>query len=62
MGDTPADSVCNHRSQTWEVKNLFLCDASSFVSNPDKNPTITIMALAWRCADYIIAESAKGTL
>jgi len=62
MGDNPADSVCNHRSQTWDVKNLFLCDASSFTSNPDKNPTLTIMALSWRCADYIIEESAKGNI
>jgi choline dehydrogenase-like flavoprotein len=62
MGNDPSDSVCNHRSQTWAVKNLFLCDASAFVSSPDKNPTLTIMALSWRCADYIIAESAKGNL
>ncbi|MBK1879003.1 GMC family oxidoreductase [Pelagicoccus mobilis] len=62
MGFTPKDSVCNKWSQTWDVKNLFLCDASTFVSNPDKNPTLTIMALAWRCADYIIEQSAKGNL
>ena len=62
MGADPRDSVCNKWSQTWDVKNLFLCDATSFVSNPDKNPTLTIMALAWRCADHIIEESAKGNL
>lgn len=62
MGEDRTDSVCNKWSQTWDVKNLFLCDASSFVSNPDKNPTLTIMAMAWRCADRIIEQSAKGTL
>ena len=62
MGFTASDSVCNQHSQTWDVKNLFLCDASSFVSSPDKNPTLTIMAMAWRCADYIVQESAKGNL
>ena len=62
MGDDPTDSVCNKWSQTWDVQNLYLCDASSFTSNPDKNPTLTIMAMAWRCADRIIAESAKGNV
>ncbi len=62
MGDNPESSVCNGMNQTWDVKNLFLCDGSPFASNADKNPTLTIMALAWRCADYIIAESARGNL
>jgi len=62
MGDDPSDSVCNKWSQTWDVPNLYLCDASSFTSNPDKNPTLTIMAMAWRCADRIIAEAAKGNV
>ncbi|MDA7640503.1 GMC family oxidoreductase [Opitutaceae bacterium] len=62
MGGDPVDSVCNRWSQTWDVKNLFLCDAAPFVSNADKNPTLTIMALAWRCADRIIEESSKGNL
>ena len=62
MGESPSDSVCNKWNQTWDVKNLFLADAAPFVSNADKNPTLTIMALAWRCADRIIEESAKGNL
>ena len=62
MGDNPSDSVCNKWNQAWDVKNLFLADAAPFVSNADKNPTLTIMALAWRCADRIIEESAKGNL
>lgn len=62
MGDDPEKSVCNQWNQTWDVKNLFLCDGSPFASNADKNPTQTIMALAWRCADYLMAESRKGNL
>ena len=62
MGTNQQNSVCNKWSQTWSVKNLFLCDGSSFVSNPDKNPTLTIMAMAWRCGDYIIEESKKGNI
>lgn len=62
MGESPKDSVCNSRNQTWDVKNLFLCDAAPFASNADKNPTLSIMALSWRCADYIIEESKKGNI
>jgi choline dehydrogenase-like flavoprotein len=60
MGSDAKSSVCNRWNQTWDVANLFLCDGSPFASNSDKNPTLTIMALAWRCADYIIEENRKG--
>ena len=62
MGSDAEKSVCNGWNQTHDVKNLFLCDASPFPSNADKNPTLTIMALAWRCADHLIEEAAKGNL
>lgn len=62
MGADPKKSVCNKWNQTWDVKNLFLCDGTPFPSNADKNPTLTIMALAWRAADHIIEESRKGNL
>ena len=54
MGANSASSVTNQWCQTWDVKNLFLTDGSVFASNADKNPTLTIMALAWRSADRII--------
>ena len=44
------------------MKNLFITDGGPFASNADKNPTLTIMALAWRAADHILAESRKGNL
>ncbi|HIM31725.1 MAG TPA: GMC family oxidoreductase, partial [Planctomycetes bacterium] len=62
MGNAPSNSVCNKWNQTWDVKNLFVNDGSSFVSNADKNPTLTIMALAWRTGDYIIEQAKKGNL
>ncbi len=62
MGDDARTSVCNEWNQTWDVKNLILCDGSPFASNADKNPTLTIMALAWRAADRLIEESRKGNL
>lgn len=62
MGDDSRRSVCNQWSQTWDVKNLFLCDGSTFASNADKNPTLTIMALAWRAGDHLVEEAKKGNL
>jgi choline dehydrogenase-like flavoprotein len=53
MGENRQTSVTNEWCQTWDVKNLFLNDGAVFVSNADKNPTLTIMALAWRASDHI---------
>ena len=62
MGDDPRKSVTNQWGQTWDVKNLFLTDGAPFASNADKNPTLTIMALAWRACDHLLAEMKKGNL
>src|SRR5688572_6388230 len=62
IGDDPRKSVCNQYLQTWDCKNLFLCDGAPFASNADKNPTLTIMALSWRTADYIVEQAKKGNL
>jgi choline dehydrogenase-like flavoprotein len=62
IGDDSKKSVCNRWNQTWDVKNLFLCDGAPFASNADKNPTLTIMALAWRACDYLVEQAKKGNL
>ena len=62
MGTDPKQSVTNQWCQTWDVKNLFINDGGPFVSNADKNPTLTIMALAWRASDYLLEELKKGNL
>ena len=54
MGADAKRSVTNRWNQTWDVSNLFITDGGPFVSNADKNPTLTIMALAWRAADHIV--------
>jgi len=54
MGDDARRSVTNNWGQTWDVENLFITDGAVFASNADKNPTLTIMALAWRSADRIL--------
>ncbi len=53
MGADPATSVVNGYGQAHEVPNLFVADGGPFVSQADKNPTWTIMALAWRTAERI---------
>ena len=62
MGADAKSSVVNGWNQSWDVKNLFLVDGSPFPSNADKNPTLTIMALAWRTGDYIVEQAKKGNL
>lgn len=62
MGSDPKSSVVNQWGQSWDVKNLFLTDGAPFPSNADKNPTLTIMALAWRAADYMLAAMKRREL
>jgi choline dehydrogenase-like flavoprotein len=62
MGNDPRTSALNAWCQAHDVKNLFVADAASFVSNPDKNPTLTICALAWRTAEYLAEEMRKGNV
>jgi choline dehydrogenase-like flavoprotein len=62
MGDDPQTNPLNKFCQAHEVKNLFVGDAAPFVSNADKNPTHTIVALAWRTAEYLAEELRKGNV
>jgi choline dehydrogenase-like flavoprotein len=62
MGSNPKDSVLNQFCQSWDVKNLFVTDGGPFVSNADKNPTLTIMANAWRACDHLLDEMNKGNI
>jgi choline dehydrogenase-like flavoprotein len=59
MGDDPKTSVLNQHCQAWDCKNVFVTDAAPFVSNADKNPTLTITALGWRTSDYIVEQVNK---
>jgi choline dehydrogenase-like flavoprotein len=54
MGNDPRHSAVNAYCQAHDVKNLFVIDGACFPSNPDKPSTLTIMALAWRAAEYLI--------
>ena len=62
MGNDPKTSALNKNCQAHDVKNLFVADAAPFVSNPDKNPTLTIMALSWKTSEYLLDQAKKGEL
>ena len=62
MGSDPSTSVVNANCQAHDVKNLFVTDGSPFVSQADKNPTWTILALSWRTSDYITQQRKTGAI
>lgn len=62
MGNDPATSVVNSSHRSHDVPNLFICDGSSFVTSGRGQPTMTIMALAFRAADHIKAAAAAGEI
>jgi choline dehydrogenase-like flavoprotein len=62
MGDDPKRSALNRYCQAHDVKNVFVADAAPFVSNPDKNPTLSIMALSWRTSEYLLDQAKKGEI
>ena len=56
MGSSPASSVINRYSQSWELPNLFIYGASAFPQNVGYNPTGLLAGLA-----YFSAEKLKST-
>jgi choline dehydrogenase-like flavoprotein len=62
MGGDPKTSVLNGYCQAHDMKNLFVTDGAPLVTNPDKNPTLTIMALSWRASDYLLEQAKNGSI
>jgi choline dehydrogenase-like flavoprotein len=62
MGSDPKTSVLNGYCQAHDVKNVFVTDGASLVTNPDKNPTLTIMALSWRASEYLLEQARSGSI
>ena len=56
MGASAKDSVCNAYGQTHDVANLFISDGSQFTTGGAENPTLTIVTLAIRQAEYIAQQ------
>jgi len=62
MGNDAKTSVTNSFGQCWDMKNLFITDGATLCSNADKNPTLTIMALAWRASDEMLRQMKRKEL
>ena len=62
MGSDPKTSALNGNCQAHDCKNLFVTDGGPFVTQADKNPTWTILALAWRTSDYIAQQRKAGAI
>ena len=62
MGNDPSTSVLNRNCQAHDVKNLFVADGGPFVSQPDKNCTWSILALAMRTSEYIAQQRNQGAI
>ena len=62
MGADAKTSVLNQWSQAWECPNLLVTDGGPFVSNADKNPTLSIMALAMRSCTHLAEEMRRGNV
>jgi choline dehydrogenase-like flavoprotein len=62
MGNDPKTSVLNGHCQAHDCRNLFVTDGGPFVTNPDKNVTWTILALAMRTSEHIADQRKAGII
>ena len=62
MSDNPRDGVVNRNGQSHDVANLFVSDGSQFTTGAAENPTLTIVALAIRQAEFIASQMAANTI
>jgi len=60
MGNDPKTSVLTPFLRTHDVENLYVSDGSGFIDYSEKNPTLTVMALASRSADHIREQLRSG--
>lgn len=62
MGHDAKSSALNANCQAHDCKNLFAVDGSPFVTQADKNPTWTILALAWKTSEYLAKAVKEGSV
>jgi choline dehydrogenase-like flavoprotein len=60
MGSDPKTSVVNTSCQSHDIPNLFIGDASVFPAYPEKNPTLTNIALSWRMSERMVEKFRSG--
>lgn len=62
MGASERTSVVDGFGRSWAVRNLFVADGAVMASSPDKNPTLSILALSWRTSANLADLAARGEL
>ena len=62
MSEKPADGVVNKWGQSHDIDNLFVSDGSQFTTGAAENPTLTIVTLAIRQADYIAEQMGADAI
>ncbi len=62
MSARPKDGVIDAHGQAHDVPGLFVSDGSVMTTGAAANPTLTIVALAIRQADFIADQLAKGAI
>ena len=62
MSEKPEQGVCNKFGQSHDVENLFISDGSQFTSGGAENPTLTIVTLAIRQAEYLAEQMGKNAI
>lgn len=62
MGSAAKNSVVDGFGRSWAVRNLFVADGAVMVSSPDKNPTLSILALSWRTSAHLADLAERGAL
>jgi len=62
MSANPQDGVVNKWGQAHDIPNLFVSDGSVFTTGASENPTLTIVTLAIRQADYIADQMNKNAV
>ena len=62
MGTDRNAAVCNSYGQTWDVENLYVMDGGVLPTNPHKNPTLHIMALAYRNCENLAQRLQQGEI
>ncbi len=62
MGNDPATSVVDRYNRSHDVPNLFMVDGGSMVTSGRGQPTMTIMALAFRAADHIVQAAGRNEI
>ena len=62
MGSSARNSVVDGFGRSWAVRNLFVADGAVMASSPDKNPTLSILALSWRTSSHLADLAERGEL